>query len=569
MRSRKKCFLRLLIITFFTACLIGQGIALAVDAGEFSVLAVRDYYVLPDLNSFSDADEFNACFGTLMPGGCGYTRIQYEKDSSVQYWDFYDYGTDLEADQGDILYFMGHAYSSTVSLGETIYSPLALQAFKDSRYGNSHSRSYCNPNRLGTYASSKWDDDLEWAIFAACSTLANNGSARRWGQVLYNGAHTIFGYRETSYGHPDDYYIIKGWEDRVRGIIGSSPQYLTQAWRNTHIYNSYPLIDRDNWAVVGHSANFQDKLINYGGYKPDVRGSISDVRYYDYANYSGGGVTLSSLTTTEIKGRSAKTTLQTALPSSSPEVSILKGRIANPDYQEVAKKVFKKDIRPENKKGRAGEYTVFSDATSSFFVDQTQAQVFESALTNTPISIDEYQAQQKALDFLNEIGGLPKDAEPVSIMAFQSTPLFDDNSSPLDNAEPEILSYNFEFGHSYNQIPIMGAERISVEIQDGGVVGYFRSWHEFQPAGKKAKPISAKDATDIFAKNIDKILPIAGEPIVIKDVKLVYWTEPSNVGDGSAVSRPVWRIGFQISGTESHSSLSYLNVDALTGKALY
>ncbi len=313
--ARRHCGLA--IYSMIILLLLSPSAGLAKDVGEFSVLAVKNYTVLPDLNSFSDANEFNACFGSLEPAGCGYKRIQYEKDSSVQYWDFYDYGDDLEADQGDILYFMGHGYASTYSLGALIYSPLALQVFKDSDYSNSNPRSYCNPSRIGTNSNSNWNEDLEWAIFAACSTLANNGSASRWSKVLYNGAHTILGYRETAYGHPDDYYIICGWEDRVRGIIGSTPQTITRAWRNTHLYNSYPLNDRDNWAAVGHSLNFGDKLIYYGGYTPDVRGSISDVRYYDSINYSDGGVApataCSSKTQVEIKGLSAKTFLKVAL----------------------------------------------------------------------------------------------------------------------------------------------------------------------------------------------------------------------------------------------------------------
>lgn len=70
-----------------------DGTLASTEACEYSVLAVGDYYALSDL-TFEDANAFDRRFS-----GIGWTRIQYEKDANVQYWDFYDYGTDLEADQ--------------------------------------------------------------------------------------------------------------------------------------------------------------------------------------------------------------------------------------------------------------------------------------------------------------------------------------------------------------------------------------------------------------------------------------------------------------------------------------
>ncbi len=140
---------------------------------------------------------------------------------------------------------------------------------------------------------------------------------------------------------------------------------------------------------------------------------------------------------------------------------------------------------------------------------------------------------------------------------------------PTVNTQSEELSHIFIFKHKYDDIPIEGSERICIEVQNNKVISYFKNWHKFAPVSYNKQPIAAEEAVEIFARNVDKILPLSGEPIEIEDVKLAYWTDFLDSRDGSAKLRPVWRIAFRLTESNSELSLSYLNIDALSGKVLY
>lgn len=284
---------------------------------------------------------------------------QYETDSSVQHWDFTEYGTDWEADDGDFLYYMGHAGSSSASNGVTIYSPLMLQGWN--YYSNTHSRSYVNPDRIGTYSNSKWNTDLEWAMFAACSTLRNTGSAARWGKTLYNGMHQLLGYKNTSHGHPDDTIIAHSFATRAMGT--SIYRQVFTSFRYAHTSPIYPVPEyssttssgfshSDNptiWAAVMHEANYNDLLHgNDTGATADVNGSVSDVRYYDYQNYTkSGGIILFgessiNLELSETKKYTTKKGNTVTISGENPEynefLSIKKVKSLNPSLEKVSKK---------------------------------------------------------------------------------------------------------------------------------------------------------------------------------------------------------------------------------------
>lgn len=519
---------RFIVALVFMLVLTGQASASAQDdpVNEFTVIAVKNYTYLPVLNSFSDADEFNRCFGAAVPGGLGWSRIQYAKDAEADYWDFYDYANGLAADDGDILYFMGHGYWAEKWGKVTIYSPLALRVFKDRHYSPTDGNSYVNPERIGTYSSSRWDGDLEWAILGTCNTLRDNGSASRWGQTLYNGMHTICGYKDTSSGHPDDFDIIRDWENRVRGI-GYPIQCVTEAWLGANLDNPVATSRNPNWAAVGHSADFYDHIWGFGTVGDDVRGRIDDVRYYDSVTYPNGGKIPVAVASKALSGRGARTTLRVALPASPERARVLTGRAA------TAGRVF---VAPQALGTRA-----------------------------VPTNMSRGEATKLALDYVRRTWGLPPDARVVDVCAVRSRPLFDADSRPVTAGPPTVLRYTVRFGHSADGVPILGDEEISVDVQGSGVVRASKSWHQKFERSHTARSIGPDRALSIFAASIDGLLDVAGRPLDVEEVTLGYLPTVSTDATASATLRPVWHIGFRVSGSGPDVNRIYLDVDAISG----
>lgn len=539
-----------------------DGTLASTEACEYSVLAVGDYYALSDL-TFEDANAFDRRFS-----GIGWTRIQYEKDANVQYWDFYDYGTDLEADQGDFLYFMGHGWSSTVSLGETIYSPLGLQGFK--YYDNSHSRSYVNPSRIGYNANSKWDDDLEWFVIGACSTLANNGSATRWGQTLYNGMHGLFGYKATAHGMPDDEKIANHFMNFATGAPGGLgfPTTVYYSWEFAHwesdlYYDDNPYI----WAIVMHSNNKNDYLHGYSGSygsgaTPDVRGSISDVKYYDLDNSSGISLFSASSTSLDEPYIDGILKMTVKLPEKK-KIKSIQPKDITLDINNIAQKIFGKQMLFTQ--NQENEYICRENDKVLKKNNLGGIQYYKLGEIEKVFTKTEDAARKIAEDFLKNNIKLPADAELAKVHVMRSIPLFDEKNQPLDNPTPEILGYVFEYRHKIGEDLLAGNEKILVSVREDGVEYCLFNWHEFSATDTGKMSISSEEAYEEFKRIMNKIYEGIEKPIEVIGVDFVYVCRH----DADSFDYiPVWRFSYYEPDVDS-KIIRYFDVNAETGKNIY
>jgi hypothetical protein len=164
----------------------------------------------------------------------------------------------------------------------------------------------------GAYPSneSRWDSDIEWAIFAACNQLdyrttsdriaypdgaPSNSSAKTWARTLLGAPsrmHAIFGYWDTAPAGSYDTAVTNAFLD------GCFDDDLTlgTAWANANARYGF------SWAFVTHTANRLDRFQGHGAgvttdtdpdssygidyYRAGVSGRILDGRGGSYESVS-------------------------------------------------------------------------------------------------------------------------------------------------------------------------------------------------------------------------------------------------------------------------------------------
>ena len=534
---------------------------------QYSVLAIADYYNLNDLE-FQDANVIDDRFDDF-----GWDQGQYETNSSVQHWDFTEYGTDWESDDGDFLYYMGHAGSSGTSNGVTIYSPLMLQAWN--YYANSHGRSYCNPDRVGTYSNSNWDTDLEWAMFAACKTLKNNGSATRWGSCLYNGMHQLLGYNDTSHGHPDDTIIAHSFTNRAMGT--SIYCQVFTSFRYAHInpiFNVPGYGDTDDfahddndtiWAGVMHEGNYNDHLHGIStGATADITNSVSDVRYYDYENWTkyAGDLLFDKSSSKQSVISTMKTEGGTTLniycsvPKSIFAQTVNKVKSKNLSATDIAKK-YENVIKLSDNEYLIGK-TAYLTVNNNIISYTTEPELEET-------SIDLVKSYDVAMEILQNVYGMQSEYQLDEVFKFRSLSLFDENSQPLDieDQTEKVYGYSFNFRTFVNGSKILGNDVIKVEVLNGAPTSIFSNMNEYKLNEEKTfETIDASKALSVFGEYVDFYLP-EEKQIDICEIELAY----RNCDETNELE-PVWFIEYSFYENGRDVSVLHYSVNAITGEPL-
>jgi hypothetical protein len=262
---------RYLILTFIVFSLISVGMVSASDDGVNEFCAI-------DVTPTDDAKAFAQKMSTLGWTNRGVGHSLYDADAGV-IWDIDsttagpdDNGIkaviheDLEDNQADFLYVGAHGSYST---GELFYEepPLTVIASPDT--------------------FKVWDEDLEWAVFAACSVLNVNfdngwpsGPGVEWAKALRgknNPAHGLFGYHGSSPGVGTDKVIAEDFVDKLNNGKTFIVAWKSQAGRLT------------NWAVIMNVKNEADTLTS-----ATIDSTVGRLYYYSSMKPNGAPITVAN-----------------------------------------------------------------------------------------------------------------------------------------------------------------------------------------------------------------------------------------------------------------------------------
>ncbi|ACV61424.1 hypothetical protein Dtox_0501 [Desulfofarcimen acetoxidans DSM 771] len=548
----KKILTLFLVIVFGVYSSTGVALAATDDDGkkEFSVLSVGDYDSYANL-TFEDANYFD----DYLQDTLGWTKIQYEVDPNpngtgdnynptdktaigVSLGDFTDQGSGTvpQADQGDLLYFMGHAYPSEMLLKDE------LDSVSYTDVGSTYDS--------GTKSSnSAWDDDLEWIILGACSIANRDSSGVQWAKTLLGSprrAHGIYGYKGSSPSNPQDLYVAQRF---FQNAAGSSPQTIWSSWINAN-----NATQATNWGVIEHKNN-RDYLWGKGTVTSDTTGDPVIYQYqYNHSPIEIFNATKSNSVTNDVYG------LNTSFNVSPEEL----------DEDTIINQFFDGKDKLAKNKDNNGNLLVEGPSGSNLEIYNTSGAVlYSKEITEETINFGTDNAISKAEEFIKVHGGRPFDATISKIWPLEKTviDIFNDTTGT-----PETIGYLVEYKRVINGMLVDGynGDSIRVLIDKNGVSNYYRLWRDIKSndGNKKVNNAEAKgndnnikniiasgQALEKAKRNANKIYKI-NKDINPTDAELVYFSK-SFMHD-QQIMEPAWRVKIDVN--------AYLYVNAYTGE---
>ncbi len=418
-----------------------------------------------------------------------------------------------------------------------------------------------------TKTESIWKDDLEWAIFAACSQLDYgsqgdgnwwNGlnNAQIWARTLLgdgNRAHGILGYYGSAPGDRD-VTVVQNFILYSFGTFYPNPIYkIPDAWRLANEWNLG--FSGSNWAVVYHNANYDDYMLNMTSDTPNgsaytikrkARGSTTQTMPLAMNN----NVSLSATNNSLFSNAMIDNYQVDKIEKNDREYIIKKNTVKN-DVENIQLKDLQHKIINYNKLksellGGSYEKVLEKNGESYYSNNEKRLNILKngkiefrdvSIEEDKKVSIDTNEAVDIAKKYLQRLDLLPSDNYQVYISTIEtSTMSFADNA--LSEEQPDITEYNVIFIHTYNGIPILASddEGISVIINNKGVKSLDYSWREIQIDTRKKEDIKIIEQTvaiDKYIENFDKLYKSKDKKVEIEDVSLMYYYDKNSVV-------PVW-----------------------------
>lgn len=538
-RQRKDAFLNRLIILLILLFIVNTY----AFGTTYSVLDVRGYLFAEDLNP-SDAIKFSQRCSELE-----YTLDKYLTNTQVTVSAF-------KKIKGNLVYFTGHGYSGSGNLYLHIHIPEAfdlpgqLPIIKlpfvsriSAKYWKEHD--VVNWKNIGI-----WNSNVKWIFFGACGVLNLNYHAKNWAKTLYNGTHGICGFRGASPKDPDDMQIVERFFDLATGEIASGtgfggyPFRIRLAWRYAN-----ELTDSSAWAVIYHYNNKNDFLWNYEtGMGNDY--ADQDIVYDD--------------ATHEIFQLSSSQSSKNISYSFAflPKVSFFKGtgnfsinipldiKIEPMTILEVEKEMYDETLIEKLKKmgqDKTAKKTIWIFESGGIVYMDQEPKDLENFILNRE------NAQIVAEEFIEEYGGMPKDAYLERVREIKNR--------SLSNDMEKIKGYIFEYRHKYKDIPISGngGDGIKVIVNEKGCIEfYFRLWRK--PLKEKEEKKLIMDPKSILEKISKGENKLKYDLMESKGAKMDFVYYSKDYQQHTTEMVPAWRI--QIDGEIN------VYVDAYTGELL-
>lgn len=481
---------------------------------SFSVLGTGDYITSSDLNNW-DAD-LTYIIAELLGD-----VDQNERDAAVEPNDFYDEDAGADppgADVSDLLYFTGHGSTGKVWLCDGT-----------KEYSLDYNDIEAN--------SDGWDLDLEWALFATCSTLEDDN----WKVVLQHGAHTLCGYDDVTLDIVDTYvaylffYLTAGYRLPI-----------VDSWKYANL-----LVGEGDWKCIFHEGNRNDHLWGFGSVGQDYLGT-GDIIIYKTASQKPATTFNENLTSIiELAKLSDEKEVIPSLISVTPSSREIKETF---NYFECnGKRIKEMEFRDEKAYYATDDaHTVIlypSGATIYFASDS------DSKGENSGISISKQKAIAIAEKFIEEHGGLPTDSYLKNVLPVVQ----------LKDGSTSVDGFIVKYGRKYDDMKVCGyaGDGMVVEVGANGNVQYFyKLWRNIAgTSGRNYVTISAKECLEKALPQIQQL--IKGDRYTISNMELVYYSELFNKEQREII--PAWKI--DIADTQGRAD-DYVFVDAASGKLI-
>lgn len=576
------------------ATLLATATPALAEIAEFGVLYI---------GNFSDADA-REVRETLLDHGWQQEVFKSSQDPNPSMWPTHEHFTHGPDDKGkhagdeaDLLYVSGHGW------------PRAI--FPIYRYGDNSpvdsispdtNCTNASPNEIGVewkglYPSneSRWDNDIEWAIFAACSQLdwrtppespyafsksnPSDSSAKTWARTLLGEPrrmHSILGYWGIAPAGNTDTAIVRSFLYRSLDLGHSVPS----AWMEANQPYGVP------WAFLTHAENRWDRLHGVGtGARPDT--GADDPFRIDYYRYGvskrvidGRGGQYEQMSSLDgVRGwlDSVVSFFQadTALadpPLELPDQAARAGlrlsdraRARGAAHLGAPRSVTMRRVDGRSLVPRAAEIRLnpgASDEPREVRVgvgrgDSTPESVivWPSGLVEyhagrdsveDPVAITSADAMDIATEFLSEKGLLPEDSLVADVWAVTRTPMDLDSS---ESGRVEVLRYDVRLAQRLDGLLVDGdGAGIVLSVDAQGVSDMSMLWFETEgpPVGRGRRPMDGTRALGHLGSAAGRGLKIP-QQAVVEHMDLVYRPVGSETGLG-AVLRPAWRVEFDDGG---------------------
>lgn len=386
----------------------------------------------------------------------------------------------------------------------------------------------------GWLTNTKWSGTLRWGIIAACNQIENhslytNDGASKYGRTMLGNLrmHQLFGYHQGSPGDPTDVDIIR----QFVFYANDRPNTLQMAWHWANEDFGYG----NNWSIVYHYDNRYDELNS-----PTLRTSrYSEPHIYFLNGTLYGNGELPIYDTSRIKSFLSrlltllgfnKSAFASAASVSAP---VLIAKEYPVDIQLISRE-FGFDRLKTSRRVRFDGGVTLDAGDEALDVYDTGAVRYRKKRVSLgePAGLSVHEAFDLAKRFVSVHGGLPGDAELQPIRIVQNTRISLEEG--VKDGNPEIVSYIFEWKHSYGGIPIsgLGGDRIVVEVSKDGVIYFSRLWRKIEKVGATRQLITQDKALELARQHYPEI----GDA----KVTLVYHSRPFNRRQG--IMLPAWEV---------------------------
>lgn len=519
--------------------------------------------------------------------------------------------------QRDLLYLSTHGSSKILTFWDPSVSSNARERDQNGRSDNVGPKlgtgdNYYNETvnwEIGSdyiatnKTSSRWDNDTEWIVLAACTQLSTKGDSRKhYARTLLGDpqrAHMILGYDTSTSGtatSPGDLY---DWQivDRFFDYI-EARKSVRYSWL---LANKDINIDQaDNAAVVTHKSNENELLPPIGTATVDsASGSVPTLKYWyipsmtsstQPASETSGSVvpdepvsedmtptarldgviqnwfasaaagvldlfgTADAFAAPVVRGRDTTYLLDCELPEAAGEVpliSIEPETALRPEKLTDGEAVQTPSFTPDDLAVRYRGKDV-----SLAMYENGAVRVSKDGEPKDRVNISSDHAVSVARQYISQHGGMPKDAKAVKVSTIRCADMdVEDGNLSNDVAVAHIVS----FGRSVDGRELSGnnGDHMTAVVTDDGVVEYSRLWRQVTGRAGSVKILSASDAFEGLADEGERSRKMSGSVEVV-NVELVYHA-PSARGN-ARVFRPAWRFTL--------GDGSRIHLDAQSGKCV-
>lgn len=400
--------------------------------------------------------------------------------------------------------------------------------------------------------ASDGQSDIEWVWANCCSILKRNG----WRYAFGDGINLILGYRDTITDSKQDSIVNSFF---TLGLYNNPSQT---------VWSAYITANRDNgeydWAIDGylnhrynwlHGAYIPSGVSNYTGY---AYTDTSQVYQWNNTNYPNASLLTKSNVSEERKTLYARALdglkhlfrfSDTAYADGRVELLDGKVKVANLSDQQidaqaitVAAETINKDEFADSLLGKTQRKETKEDGCIVYNNGKDLVEAYPSGairylsdrLETEPVKITKADAENKALDFIEQHGGMPKE--------FKSSGYSTINQVNLTTEQTETIAYAFTYVPVIGGKPVMGfgSSKIDVMISDIGVVSYMR--YVVEPKATKAlgEVPSAKKTVEKAASDLQKHFRLSGDTVDIQSVDPVYFGD--SFSKESTELRPAWKV---------------------------